>query len=407
MQCNGPATAHQDATTSRGLLELLDCAAVTGLYLHVPFCFHKCYCCDFYSIVDDRDRQAAFTRRMTAEIAELGPLAPAPIRTIFVGGGTPTLLRAELWADLLQALRGAFDLSRLDEFTVEANPETVTDALLAALAGGGVNRLSMGAQSFNPAHLKTLERWHDPASVAAAMRAARRAGITNVNLDLISGIPGQTLDAWLADLDAALALEPAHLSCYSLTYEPNTALTKKLALGQIERIDEGLEAAMFEATIDKLAAAGFEHYEVSNFARKHTHGAAAPGGRHFRCRHNLMYWENGQWLAIGPSASGHVDGVRWKNVPHLGRYLAPGSRGTPIQDVEKLDPDDSIGEQLMLRLRLIEGAPNDWLNGVLSRERRRAIDDLIERGLLERTLAHVRLTRRGLLLADAVISELL
>jgi len=375
---------------------MLDCRAVTGLYLHIPFCFHKCHYCDFYSIVDDRDRQAAFADRMADELRSLGPLLPGAIKTIFVGGGTPTLLRADLWKRLLHVLHDAFDLSALAEFTVEANPETVSDELLGVLRAGGVNRMSIGAQSFNEAHLKTLERWHDPRKVAAAVEMARRVGISNINLDLIFAVPGQTLAEWAADLQTALALEPTHLSCYSLTYEPNTAMTKKMQLGRIEPADENVEAAMFEHTIDTLTRAGFEHYEVSNFARPQR-----------RCQHNMMYWENEQWVAIGPSASGHVAGVRWKNVPHLGKYLAPGSSGTPIQDVEQLDREDSIGEQLMLRLRLLEGVPLDWAEQALSRERRETVDRLIAEGSLERTSTHVRLTHRGLMIADSVIGELL
>jgi len=383
---------------------MLDCKAVTGLYLHMPFCFHKCHYCDFYSIVDERDRQAAFAARIADELRELGALVPGAIETIFVGGGTPTLLRADLWQQVLAALHEAFDLSELAEFTVEANPETVNDELLAVLRAGGVNRMSIGAQSFSEAHLKTLERWHDPRKVAAAVEMARRAGIDNLNLDLIFAVPGQTVDEWADDLTTALSLEPTHLSCYSLTYEPNTAMTKKLQLGMLKPCDESIEAAMFEHTIDTLTRAGFEHYEVSNFALTSRRRQPADD---LRCLHNLMYWRNGQWLAVGPSASGHVAGVRWKNVPHLGKYLAPGSSGTPIQDIEQLDWEDSVGEQLMLRLRLREGAPLDWCERTLSRQRRQTVEQLVNEGSLERTATHLRLTRRGLMIADPVIAELL
>jgi len=367
---------------------------IAGLYLHIPFCFHKCHYCDFYSIVDDRDRQAAFTDRLIDEIRVWSAAGPCRPRTIFVGGGTPTLLRPELWRELLAALR-SFDLSHLVEFTVEANPETVTAELLEILAGGGVNRMSIGAQSFNPAHLQTLERWHDPTNVGKAVGLARQAGIENVNLDLIFAVPGQTLHEWRQDLDRALELAPAHLSCYSLVFEPNTPLTTKLRLGRIAQTDQELEAEMFACTIDTLCALGFEHYEVSNFAR--------PGRR---CEHNLIYWRNESWLALGPSASGHVAGLRWKNVPHLGQYLAGGGPA-PIQDVERLGPEASLGEQLMLRLRLLEGVDNRWLEQSLSAQRRETVRRHIAAGLLEETDARTRLTRRGLMLADAILSELL
>jgi oxygen-independent coproporphyrinogen-3 oxidase len=388
--------------------------AIDALYLHIPFCFHKCHYCDFYSIVDDRDRQTQFVDRMIGEIAALAPLVASPISTLFVGGGTPTLLRPDLWQRLLPELHSRFNLTRLTEFTVEANPETLTPELLAILTAGGVNRISIGCQSFNPIHLKTLERWHDPASVTRAVGLARSAGLTNLNLDLIFAIPGQTLPQWLDDLDRALALEPDHLSCYSLMYEPNTALTKKLQLGLLTECDESLEAAMYEATVDRLAAAGFQHYEISNWARRARPGSCpgssaadgAPASAPRRCHHNMLYWLNGNYLAIGPSASGHVAGYRWKNIPHLGRYLATAGP-SPVQDVEKLDDQASIGEQIMLRLRLIEGVERHWLEPRLNESRRRAIDEQHQLGLLHITDTHIRLTQRGLLLADEVIAQLL
>lgn len=398
-QSSTQSLTHQGVSDSAAPLRRLGGNRVRGLYVHVPFCFHKCHYCDFYSIVDDGDRQAAFTDRLITEARVIGALTNAPPHTIFVGGGTPTLLAADHWRRLLDALHDAFDFSALTEFTVEANPETVTAELLDVLVAGGVNRVSVGAQTFTPTHLQTLERWHDPANVARAVDLARAAGVDNVNLDLIFAIPGQTLDDWLADLATALSLRPTHLSCYSLMFEPNTPLTKKLELGRIDRCDNDLEAAMFNATIDTLCGNGFEHYEVSNFAR--------PGRR---CEHNLLYWLNDDWAAIGPSASGHVQGLRWKNAPHLGKYLAT-TGPCPIEQVEQLDADASLGEQLMLRLRLIDGVEHAWLDAHLGDRpddrRRAAIDAAIDAGQLERTDTHVRLTRAGLMVADDVFAELL
>jgi oxygen-independent coproporphyrinogen-3 oxidase len=390
------------AADNVSLLDACRPVTVAGLYLHVPFCFHKCHYCDFYSIVDDRDRQAAFAERMVAELDAVAPRLGSTHKTIFVGGGTPTLLAPEHWRKLLNVLAQRFDLTELSEFTVEANPETVTAELLDVLVAGGVNRLSIGCQSFDPTHLKTLERWHEPASVTRSVQLARAAGIENFNLDLIFAIPGQTLDEWQADLDAAVALSPTHLSCYSLMFEPNTPLTQKLKLGRIVRADEDLEAAMFRRTIDTLAAAGYEHYEISNWAKRDQSGGPSP----YRCEHNLQYWRSENWFAIGPSASGHLDGVRWKNLPHLGRYLAAGP-GTPIVDVERLDPAAQTGERLMMYLRLLDGVPQDWLNAHLDADRRRVLHDLIGRDLLESTRSAVRLTRRGLMLADSIVAELL
>lgn len=318
-------------------------------------------------------------------------------RSVFVGGGTPTYLRPELWTQLLHSLREFSFLDAVTEFTVEANPETVTPQLAGLLARGGVNRVSLGAQSFHPHLLKTLERWHDPANVGRAVRTLRDAGISNINLDLIFAVPGQDLAMLDLDLDHALALEPTHLSCYGLTYEPNTAITQRLKMGQVQPVDEDVEAAMYRRVMQRLAEAGFEHYEVSNWAR--------PGRR---CEHNLLYWRNGNWLGAGPSAASHVDGRRWKNAPHLGRYL-DAADAPPIVDDETLTPERRVGEQLMLRLRLMEGAPLDWLHGLLPpRDARWAmIDELETLQMLHRRDGHLRLTDRGLMVADSVIARLL
>ncbi|QNN23675.1 radical SAM family heme chaperone HemW [Planctomycetales bacterium ZRK34] len=428
---NGQSDQLQAIRDAVGVLKLAGAPGGVGLYGHIPFCFHKCHYCDFYSIVDAEDRQQAFTERMIGEIEAFADAGAPPVNTIFFGGGTPTLLQPILWAKLLHSLNARFDLTALVEFTVEANPETVTAELLDILVAGGVNRLSIGSQSFNQTHLKTLERWHDPQNVARSVQLARAAGIDNVNLDLIFAIPGQSLDQWATDLEQALSLKPEHLSCYSLTYEPGTAMTVKLQRGRITPAEEDLEAAMFTHTIDCLTAAGFDHYEISNFARrlepfsrracpplKHTVDPSGGQARRLnnRCQHNLMYWQNGSWLAIGPSASGHLSGIRWKNTPHLGKYLASASGGAPIQDVERLAAEASVGEQLMLRLRLIEGVEHAWLashltpdtgNDLANPSRRDTIDRFIADGLLESTPTHLRLTRRGLMLADSIVAELL
>ncbi len=376
-------------------------AVKLGWYLHVPFCFHKCHYCDFYSIVDSRDRQASFTGRLIEEIEAFSTFHPQIVphpSTIFVGGGTPTLLRIDLWERLLAAL--APWAGEGIEFTVEANPETVTPELAKTLAAGGVNRVSIGAQSFNPIHLKTLERWHDPANVGRAVEWFRGAGIARVNLDLIFGIPGQTLDDWWADLDAALALAPAHLSCYGLMYEPNTALTARMRAGSVQPIDDDVEAAMYELTIDALAAHGYEHYEISAWAK--------PGEQ---CNHNLLYWTNANWWPFGPSASGHWNGTRWKNVARLGEYIE--SRDLPpITEVEQVDADVRVGEELMLSLRLIKGIERERYQHLLAQGRRGEARDIavrqaIDRGHLVWANDCLRLTRDGLMLADEVISELL
>ena len=256
--------------------------AADALYLHLPFCFHKCHYCDFYSVVDHPqphpgtdppstalppatqappDRQPGFTTALLAEldVAASDSAAPLHPRTVFAGGGTPTFLRPELWAQLLAALHHHDVLRDTTEFTVEANPETVTPALIEQLAAGGVNRVSIGAQSFQKESLDALERWHRPESVGQAVDACRAAGLINFSLDLIFAIPGQTLAMLDADLDRLLELEPTHLSTYGLTYEPQTPLTARLRVGRVTPIDEDTERKMYARVLERLEAAGFEH----------------------------------------------------------------------------------------------------------------------------------------------------
>ena len=387
-----------------------------SLYIHVPFCFHKCHYCDFYSFVDTQDRQSAFADALCLEIAALAGAAAcgaqAGLRTIFVGGGTPSLLRIDLWERVLATLHDAFDFDVGDgfEFTVECNPETVSADLMRTLRAGGVTRVSVGAQSFQPGHLKTLERWHDPANVQRALALAADAGVTRRSLDLIYAVPGQSLDDWRSDVERALSITPAieHISAYALTYEPNTAMTARLARGDFARTDEDLEIEMYDLLVARLRDAGLERYEVSNFA--------APGAA---CRHNLAYWRQDSWLAAGPSASGHVrcadpgtGGWRWKNVPRLTDWMDGVERNdgwAPVQDVEPPEPRRALIERVMTGLRLHEGideaallreaerfAAAERVRTTLTREREAGL--LLEPGADGR----VRLSDRGFHFADGV-----
>lgn len=395
---------------------------IRSLYVHTPFCVHKCHYCDFYSFVDTRDQQPAFVERLVSELRALAPLAAGqPLQTVFIGGGTPSLLRIDLWARLLSELGGLFDLSMirsgsavdahgLAEFTVECNPESASPELMALLRSGGVNRVSIGAQSFHLRHLETLERWHNPDNVARAVEAARRAGIPRQSIDLIFGIPGQTLEDWDDDLRRALTLRTEHLSCYSLTYEPNTAMTRRLAMGDFDPIAEELEVEMFRHTVATLRSAGLDRYEVSNFAR--------PG---CGSRHNIAYWLQEQWLAAGPSASGHAwagpsprsGSHRWKNVPRLGDYLAGicGAGFSPIVDHEPPDAGRLVRERIMTGLRMAAGIdPRSEFAGLAARDldslaatARRASDS----GLLSVRDDAWRLTDEGFLMADRVCADLM
>ena len=368
-----------------------------GLYVHVPFCFHKCHYCDFYSFVDREGRTGEYLAQVAADVGWTLDRVEGEIETVFVGGGTPTLLSADELRAFTAEIR-RFPLARDVEWTVEANPETIDAEKARVLAAAGVNRVSIGAQSFDPKHLKTLERWHDPANVARAAGYLRDAGIANFNLDLIFGIPGQTLAEWRADLARALEIGPEHLSCYGLTYEPNTAMTKRLERGEFEPCDDGVEAEMYEVTRDTLAAAGFAQYEVSNYAR---------AGR--ECRHNLVYWRNEPWWAIGPSASGYIGGHRYKVVPRLGDWLARGAEASaPVVDHEAPDEARNTSEALMLGLRLSEGISTALERRAVELEPARAavLTGALADGLLERVGDRLRFTRRGMMLANETLSKL-
>lgn len=383
---------------------------VASVYVHVPFCHTICGYCDFYSTVLDRATSGPLVETLICELEQAlegrfdTPPAPpleARIRTLFVGGGTPTTLPPLELSRLLRRLAALPSGDGPPEFTVEANPATVGDRVAHLLVEAGVNRVSIGAQSFDPAELRVLERIHRPAQVEQTVRACRRAGIRALNLDLIFGVPGQTLESWLANLRAALALEPEHLSCYSLTYEPGTPLFEQQRAGRVQPVEASLEAAMYEAAIDTLTAAGFRHYEISNFAR--------PG---FECRHNLVYWHNEPYLGIGPSAAGFVGGVRYRNVPDTAEYVrAIRAARPPHVEQERLPPERRARETVMLELRLIEGLERRRFADRFGHDPATLYAEAIARhvalGLLELTPTHLRLTRAGLLLADTVIADFL
>ena len=379
---------------------------VRSLYVHVPFCFHKCHYCDFYSFVDTRDRQADFVAALERELRALAPFA-GPLRTLFVGGGTPSLLAPDLWRRCLDALHDLYRFEPGAELTVECNPETVTPELLAALCAGGVNRVSVGAQSFDERHLGTLERWHEPANVGRALALAADAGIHRRSLDLIFAIPGQSEGDWARDLDAALALPVDHLSAYALTYEPNTAMTRRLERGDFAPAPEDTEVAMYRHAVRALARAGLERYEVSNFARPGPSGGA--------CRHNLAYWRQEPWLAAGPSASAHVAGWRWKNVPRLTDWMESVTSGdglSVVVDLEAPDRARALAERAMTGLRLAEGIDEGWLDaeaGALGRLDgvRRVLERAAARGHVESEGGRVRPTDEGFLFADGVASDLI
>ncbi len=375
-------------------------ADVEALYVHIPFCFHKCHYCDFYSITRQTpERMEKFVDLLLAE-ADLWhretPIAP---RTVFFGGGTPSLLPLESMRRLLVGLRERFDLEQFDEWTIEVNPATADADYLRMLRASGVTRLSFGAQSFDLAELKTLERHHDPADVERSIGLAREAGFERLNVDLIYAIPGQTIDSWRRSLERALALGIDHLSCYGLTYEANTPMAVRKRLGHFTAAPDELELGMSHLARHMLREHGIEWYEISNYAR--------PGQE---CRHNLVYWTGGNYVGIGPSAASHVEGHRFKNRPHLGEWeLAVPSGDLPVVEHELLTPPQRAAERVMLELRLRRGVrfadlvrydgfdAEAHYQDVLSR--------LVDLGLIERDSGGFRLAERGLNVADAIAGE--
>lgn len=383
-----------------------DTDCTRSLYIHIPFCSHKCHYCDFYSIVDRQDRQQIFTDRLVRELKAQAPFGQGkPLETIFVGGGTPSLLAPTLWKKILDELDQLFDLSSIragsGEFTVECNPESVTAELASTLAQGGVNRASLGAQSFNQTHLDALERIHNPNKVPIAIDILQSAGIKRTSIDLIFAVPGQTLDQWDQDLQRALSLPIEHLSAYGLTYEPGTAMTARLSRGEFTKADEEIEAQMYLHTIDTLRSHGFERYEVSNHAK--------PGSA---CRHNMEYWTSADWLAVGPSASGHFQGSRWKNTPQLDEYLKNDDHGfAPMCDYEPPDDRRELMDLLMTSIRLAQGVDSkDALNRAeqfnASSKLELAIRMCQDQGWVCDTISdRWQLTDEGFLFADRVARE--
>ena len=378
-------------------------AEAPGLYVHVPFCFHKCHYCDFYSIT--RQTPERMGRFVDLILREAGQWAGSPARvkprTVFVGGGTPSLLPLEEMRRLIVGLRERFDFSDLEEWTVEVNPATASLEYCAMLRELGVDRLSFGAQSFDLAELKILERHHDPEDVGRSVEIARGAGFSRVNVDLIYAIPGQSLESWGRSLDAAMALGTPHLSCYGLTYEANTPMTVRKRLGQFEAAEESLELEMLRYTRGRLMGAGYGAYEISNYAR--------PGEE---CRHNLLYWDGGNYIGLGPSAASHVEGWRWKNRPHLGEWeQAIEGGGLPAAEVERLSPERRRGEWMMLRLRLGEGVRfGDYrrrFGGDVRKEYSDAIARMSRVGLITVSDEGLRLSESGIAVADGVAGEFL
>ena len=381
----------------------IDPATDFGVYLHVPFCRVRCGYCDFNTYTSSElrgARQEDFADTLAAEVRLAGKVMDAAgarraASTVFFGGGTPTLLPPGDLARMLDAVRDEFGILDGAEVTVEANPDTVDDRVAETLARAGVTRLSIGMQSAEPHVLAVLDRTHDPRNVATAVASARSAGL-DVSLDLIYGSPGESLDDWRASLEAAIALAPDHVSAYALIVEDGTKLARQIRSGELSIPDDDLQADMYEMADDLLAGAGYDWYEVSNWATDAAH----------RSRHNLAYWRGTDWWGFGPGAHSHVAGLRWWNVKHPAAYAQRlAAAESPAAARERPDETARRLESVLLRSRIRDGLPVSELLG----EGRKAVASLIADGLVEGADAvrgRIVLTRRGRLLADAVVRAL-
>jgi oxygen-independent coproporphyrinogen-3 oxidase len=358
-----------------------------GIYVHVPFCLTRCGYCDFNAYAGLDHLASRYVAALLREAELAAPMWEGEeIVSVFLGGGTPTTLEVADLKALLARIRSVFAVTPDAEVTIEANPDTVDEAKLAGLLEAGYGRLSMGAQSFDRSVLAALERVHQPESVTKAFRAARAAGYDNVNLDLIYGANGETIESWERTLEEAVALSPPPVCASAPTIARATALGRQVARGDVRPPDPDLQADMFEVACRLLGEAGYGHYEVSNWAR--------PG---YECRHNLGYWERRPYLGLGAGAHGYRDGRRSWNVRPPEEYLAMVERGElPVGGSEELEPADAYLEEVFLRLRILRGIPASWVDD--GRE-----EPYVEGGLLVRNDGQLVPTERGMLLLNELV----
>lgn len=366
-----------------------------GLYVHVPFCSAICNYCNFNRGLFDGDLKA---RYVAAVLKEIATAPPASADTIYFGGGTPSLVEPGEIACIIAAARASFDITPDAEITLEANPESVTTDRLRAYRDAGVNRLSVGVQSFREDELRRLSRLHTVGRAKAAYREARAAGFDNVSLDLMMWLPAQRVDEWLESIDEALALAPDHVSLYMLEVYPNAPLKDDMARARWSQAPDEDAAVMYLTAMERLERAGLRQYEISNVAR--------PGRE---SRHNLKYWTDGEWLGFGCGAHSTRGGVRWKNVSATDDYVACVAAGSSTAvDVRRLTEDERLGDALFTGLRLADGVDLRAINaryGVDVWARFGAeLEPYIEPGLLEFSPGRLRLTRQGMLLAHEVMS---
>lgn len=362
-------------------------------YVHVPFCRHRCGYCNFTLVAGRDDLIQDYLRALTLELSWLD--TPRPVETIFIGGGTPSHLSVDELDQLLRMVRKWFVLPDGSEFSLESNPKDLSSEKIAVMNEQGVNRLSLGVQSFNNTKLKILERDHNAETIHASIETSR-SKIDNLSIDLIFGVPGETYETWQADLRSAVELPITHLSTYGLTFELGTRFWSRKNRSELVPVEEELERTMYESAIETLELAGFEHYEVSNFAQAG-----------FRCRHNEVYWTGGEYYGVGPGAASHLDGIRRTNHRSTTTYLNRVLRGeSPISESDEASPKERARERLVFGLRRMQGiheteflAETGFSIDELAGEQ---IELFCRRELLLRADSTLKLSRKGLLVSDTI-----
>ena len=374
--------------------------SASSIYIHIPFCATKCYYCAFNTYTFHKEEAQVYLTALRTEM-ELYVAETDPLQTLFIGGGTPSILSVDALERLFADIHRHFQITPDAEITIECNPGTVDSEKLKVMRDNGVNRLSFGLQAVQDETLKQLGRIHTVAEFLQSYRLAREAGFENINIDLIFALPDQTLKAWCHTLNEVISLEPDHISAYNLVMEEATPFYEWWQAGELHLPTEDTEADMFQYTIDTLRAHGYEHYEICNFAKPH----------HF-ARHNLVYWNNQSCIGLGAGACGYVNGVRYTNVRGIASYIDKLSqRHKPIADTERMTGHAEKAETLMLALRKREGISLDVYQDRFGEQIEVAFGSILKKWrdlqLLERTDTHLRLTDRGLFLANEVFVELM
>lgn len=383
---------------------------MAGLYIHIPFCVRKCLYCDFYSIplgegplpdrlADQKQDNSLFLDALEAELRRL-PQAFAP-ETIFIGGGTPTELSDRDFGRLLEMIPRHVQTANVTEWTCEANPGTLTQSNVEMLTHSGVNRVSLGVQSFEAKNLEFLGRIHSAEEARAGYHLLRSHGMHNINIDLIYGVPGSTLETHINDVNTMIDLAPEHTSCYCLTFEEGTPLTRLRNKGYVHEVKGDEACVQYEAIRDRLARAGYRQYEISNFTKAG-----------YECRHNLLYWSACDYIGCGPSAHSHWAGARYGNARNLKQYCEALLAGESARNFEeRLHPQDKAKETLVIGLRRMEGVTRDLFKRQTGFDYEELRGPQIEKfsrlGLLQKTDNHIRLTEKGCFVSDAVFSELI